>query len=304
MRPVYLGNEQFDVRDDTDASSMSHERLNESEEDEEEDNSEESSNSSEDDDDDGEMDSFIDDGSVQYENSLDGQGGYDTDHSTVVGDQSEIRRGTYTASPISEASDATPARQWEDSESYNSESPDGTPDPHSEIRRGTYSDSANSVSWDESSIPDFENRQGSYPDSFNSDHDPDEEEDDEDEPIRPAPIRRPGQNAFYRRNPISRGSSRAASNTTSGVQNRPDNGFANRRIGLSRSHNSGPSLSQVSRQTGGPSNNSGGFRNPRHIPISNGRGAGTSATNAITVDDDSEDEMPVPANRRSRINRR
>lgn len=254
MPPIWIGNEGFDPMGHMDASSMTHTSDNGSEE-EDDDNLEESSNSSEDEDDE-EMESFIDDGSIIYENSQDSEGGYNTDHSTVVGDRSdEIDPGT-------------------DPESSSSEDSDGPPFPEYSIRSGNYIE--------------------------------DEEEEDEDEPIRPAPIRRSGQNAFYRSNPISRGSSRAGLNPTSGLQNRSSNGAPTRRIGMSRSHTHGAPLFQAhqSHPIAGTSINRGDFRNPRNISMPGSPGAGTSATNAITVDDDSEDEMPVPATRRTRNNRR
>lgn len=252
MPPVWFRNGPMGHMD---ASSMTHTSDNESEEEGEEadDNSEESRSNSEDDDE--EMESFIDDGSIHYENSQDSEGGYITDRSTVVGDRSdEIHPGTYTESSSSEDSDGTPIPQW----------------------------------------------------NVSSDNDPeDEEEEDEDEPIRPAPVRRPGQNASYRSNPISRWSSRAASNPASGFQNRSANGAPTRTLGLSRSHTHGaPLFESQGRSTAGTSTNSGEFRNPRNNLIPNSTGVGSSATNAITVDDDSEDEMPVPATRRSRNNRR
>lgn len=240
MPPIWIGNEPFDPMGHMDASSMTHTSDNGSEEEDDEE-SEESSSSS-DDSDDEEMGSFIDDGSIHYENSQDSEGAYNTDHSTVVGDRSDdIHPGIYTESSGSEGSDG-------------------------------------------SRFPGF---------GMRSDNDvEDEEDEDEDEPIRPAPIRRAGQNAFYRSNPISRGSSRAASNSASRYQNRSVNGASARR-GMSRSEG---------RPAVGTSNNRGGFRMPP--PLSDVSGAGTSAINAITVDDDSEDEMPVPATRRSRSNRR
>lgn len=249
LPPVWLGNGPIGQMD---ASSMTHTSDNESEE-EEDDNSEESSSNSEDDDDE-EMESFIDDGSIHYENSQDSEGGYITDRSTVIGDRSDdIHPGTHTESPGSESSGSRNF-QW----------------------------------------------------NFSSDNDPeDDEEDDEDEPIRPAPVRRPGQNASYRSNPISRGLSRTASNPTSGFQNRSANGASARTLGLSRSHTHRAPLSQAQgRAAAGTSTNRGGFVNPRNNSIPHSTGAGSSATNAITVDDDSEDEMPVPATRRSRNNRR
>lgn len=256
MPPIWIGNERLDPIGHMDASSMTHTSDNESREEEEgDDNSEDSSSRSEEDDDE-EMESFIDDGSIHYENSQDSEGGYNTDHSTVVGNRSDdIHPGIYPESSTSE----------------DSEDSDGPPFPE------FHTSSDNEVE--------------------------DEEDEEEDEPVRPAPIRRPGQNAFYRSNPISRGSSRAASNPSYGAQNRSANGASTRRVGMSRTHTYGAPLSQVSRQTAGISNNRGGFRNLRNISIPSSPGAGTSATNAITLDDDSEDEMPVPATRRSRNNR-
>jgi hypothetical protein len=256
MPPIWIGNERFDPMGHMDdAPSMTHTSENGSEE--EDDNSDDSSSSSNDDDED--MESFIDDGSIHYENSVDDQGGYNTDHSTVVGDRSD------------------------------------------DIDPGTDTDSSSSESTDTPPFPAF----GIRPD--NNGEDEEEEEEEEDEPIRPAPIRRPGQNAFYRSNPISRGSSRTAPNPSSGFHNRPVNG-ATRRLGMTRhSHTGGPTLSQAHNcPAAGTSSNRGGFGNPRDISVpgsSNSTGAGTSAYNAITVDDDSEDEMPVPPTRRSRNNR-
>jgi hypothetical protein len=250
MPPIWIGNERFDPMCHIDASSMTHTSDNESEE--ENDNSEDSSSS--DGSDDEEMESFIDDGSIHYENSMDSEGGSNTDHSTVVGDRSDdIHPGTYT-------------------DTSSSPSSDGPPFPEFGLR------------------PDND---GEY-----------EEDEEEDEPVRPAPIRRPGQNAFYRSNPISRGSSRAALNSSSGFQNRSVNGASSHRVGMSRSHSGAPLSHAQGRPAARTSTNGGGFRNPRNISIPGSPGAGTSATNAITVDDDSEDEMPVPATRRSRNNRR
>lgn len=118
-----------------------------------------------------------------------------------------------------------------------------------------------------------------------TDGEEDDDEEEDDEPIRSAPIRRPGHNPSFRSNPIAR----------SGGSTRTNRGAP------STISQAGGHQVRDSGTRGGP------CRHLREMSLSNSRqnvGAGTSASNAINVEDDSEDEMPVSATRRSRNNRR